>query len=60
MGFQPVQRFKSEPVGDDPPFAFVRGELDALAVADPVDPQAMGEGVGQRSLPSAISAPVRS
>ena len=49
MGLQPVERRQVKPLGDRAAFGVVGDQVDALAIADPVERQPVGEIVDHRS-----------
>ena len=55
MGVEAIDRRKAEPLRDGLALSLVGNELDALAVANPVDSQRVSEAVDHASLPSESS-----
>src|SRR5690348_1419493 len=53
---EPVERRQPQPRGNRPPLTLVRGEVEALAVANLVEPEMVSEAVGHESFPCAMSS----
>ena len=52
MRLEPFDRAEAEPFGNRPPLSFVGHQVEAVAVADRIDPQVMGKAVRHPSFPS--------